>query len=224
MKKVIKLTESELNNIIKKVIAEQFTGTERAKDPYADDSSYVHPEDQTDYGLTRSKTVVGPTKGTVNPAPVGSPIKTPGLQPNKTTVPTPVKTTPVSKTNPTILKAQKYLNKLGYNLGNSGTGKNGVDGKNGPMTRTAISTFQRENKLPQTGIADAKTLEVMNNAYNKKFTTGVLKPTEPTPTKNDPVKFWNNPETANSSNPAPAKPAAPKKKGWVPISQRKYQR
>jgi hypothetical protein len=51
-----------------------------------------------------------------------------------------------------VLWLQGSLNKLGANPPLA------VDGKNGPKTMAAVSQFQRENGLPDTGLADAATI------------------------------------------------------------------
>lgn len=89
MKKIIKLTESDLVNIVKKVLTEQLANVVDTKDE--------------------------------------------------------------------IIKFQNVLINLGYDLGNSGTMKNGVDGKYGPKTKQAIINFQEKNNLTVTGKFDQAT-------------------------------------------------------------------
>lgn len=53
---------------------------------------------------------------------------------------------------------QGYLSGLGYNLG-----KYGEDGKFGSITKAAIIKLQKDNNLPQTGVVDTKTLQVLES-------------------------------------------------------------
>lgn len=64
----------------------------------------------------------------------------------------------------TIKSAQKALNDRGYSAGS-------VDGVNGPQTRAAISKFQSDQGLTQTGKLDADTLTKLNVGGTKVLST-----------------------------------------------------
>ena len=50
-----------------------------------------------------------------------------------------------------VKAVQQALVNLGYNLGNTGPNKDGVDGKFGDLTRSAVIQFQKKNGIKQTG-------------------------------------------------------------------------
>jgi len=56
--------------------------------------------------------------------------------------------------NPLISGIQSYLKIMGFPMGNSGPNKNGVDGKLGEITRSAVKTFQALTGLNVTGECD----------------------------------------------------------------------
>lgn len=75
------------------------------------------------------------------------------------------------KSNATLTDIQQGLVNLGYDLGNSGENKNGVDGIMGEKTRGAIITFQAANSLPKTGKLDDKTKSlIMSKSQGSKKT------------------------------------------------------
>jgi hypothetical protein len=49
--------------------------------------------------------------------------------------------------NKNVLNFQKALRMIGFNLGNYGSNKDGVDGKFGPKTQNALKDFQTQNNL-----------------------------------------------------------------------------
>jgi hypothetical protein len=55
---------------------------------------------------------------------------------------------------PAVNQLQQMLVALGYNLGTTGTNKNGVDGDFGKLTRDAVKDFQSKNGLMVNGVAD----------------------------------------------------------------------
>lgn len=63
-----------------------------------------------------------------------------------------------------VKEAQKALKQLGYNLGEFGKSADGVDGKFGKMTESAIKAFQTANGLKATGIVDSKTILALDKA------------------------------------------------------------
>jgi len=54
----------------------------------------------------------------------------------------------------TVASAQTALNSQGYNVG-------AADGRMGPATRSAVSKFQADHNLPQTGSLDGATLSAL---------------------------------------------------------------
>ena len=58
-----------------------------------------------------------------------------------------------------IVELQKRLKELGYDLGTSGSNKDGVDGDYGSKTREAVREFQRQYGFKQYTYADRKTVE-----------------------------------------------------------------
>ena len=71
-------------------------------------------------------------------------------------------TTPVTSatgpTSPATLALQQQLAALGY------LDPSGVDGVDGPATQTAVVAFQKWQRLPRTGIPDARTLSALATA------------------------------------------------------------
>jgi hypothetical protein len=65
-----------------------------------------------------------------------------------------------------ILWLQASLNKLGVNP------RLAEDGKNGPKTMGAVSQFQRENGLPDTGLADPATIAAIGQKLSAPPATG----------------------------------------------------
>ena len=57
-----------------------------------------------------------------------------------------------------VIDLQKKLVFLGYNLGAFGVNKDGVDGKFGGMTETAVKAFQKLKGIPETGQVDYLTI------------------------------------------------------------------
>lgn len=68
-----------------------------------------------------------------------------------------------------VLKAQKALKLLGYDLGEFGDQLDGLDGKYGPVTEAAVKLFQAEHNLAETGIIDEATLKALDEANNKTY-------------------------------------------------------
>ncbi|NNG04073.1 MAG: peptidoglycan-binding protein [Inquilinus sp.] len=64
----------------------------------------------------------------------------------------------ISSPSSLVFQVQSLLQSLGYNPG-------AVDGQIGPRTRIAISNFQRDYSLPQTGQATQDLLQVLQNVY-----------------------------------------------------------
>jgi len=62
---------------------------------------------------------------------------------------------PSMASDSTVQNAQNALNSQGYNPGSA-------DGRMGPATRSAITKFQADHNLPQTGALDDPTLNALN--------------------------------------------------------------
>jgi hypothetical protein len=67
---------------------------------------------------------------------------------------------------PAVNQLQQMLVVLGYNLGNTGKSKNGVDGDFGNLTDTAVKDIQKNNRLKETGIVGINTAKAILNKYN----------------------------------------------------------
>lgn len=63
-----------------------------------------------------------------------------------------------------VKQAQTVLKKLGYDLGEFGENLDGIDGKFGSVTKSAIMAFQEANGLVADGILGPKTLEALQKA------------------------------------------------------------
>ena len=66
-----------------------------------------------------------------------------------------------------VEQAQKALKSLGYDLGKFGKEADGIDGKFGKVTESAVKAFQAANNLKVTGIIDDKTLSALEKAVVK---------------------------------------------------------
>lgn len=71
------------------------------------------------------------------------------------------------RTGEDVRQIQKALKDLGYDLGAVGDQADGLDGKLGSLTETAIKAFQEENGLKITGIVDEETLAALDKASTK---------------------------------------------------------
>jgi Putative peptidoglycan binding domain len=67
-----------------------------------------------------------------------------------------------------VNKIQNMLISIGFELGNSGKNKNGVDGDFGQTTENAVKEFQKYNFLKETGIIDKLTAIQLNKDYNER--------------------------------------------------------
>lgn len=81
--------------------------------------------------------------------------------------------------NAAVQSLQENLVKLGYDLGTYGDAKNGVDGKFGNKTETAVKKFQKANGLEQTGTTNAETRTALEAALAKLNTQPEEEPIEP---------------------------------------------
>ena len=66
-----------------------------------------------------------------------------------------------------VEQAQKALKSLGYDLGKFGKEADGIDGKFGKVTESAVKAFQAANNLKVTGIVDKETLASLEKAVGK---------------------------------------------------------
>lgn len=66
-----------------------------------------------------------------------------------------------------VLEVQTALKKLGYDLGAYGENLDGLDGRLGKVTTSAIKAFQADKQLAQTGVVDEATLEALDLEANK---------------------------------------------------------
>lgn len=64
-----------------------------------------------------------------------------------------------------VLQVQKFLQELGYDLGDTG-----VDGITGPKTKSAVQKFQDDHGLVPDGVIGPKTLNMINEIRIKKYT------------------------------------------------------
>ena len=71
------------------------------------------------------------------------------------------------RTGEDVRQIQKALKDLGYDLGEFGEQADGLDGKLGSFTETAIKAFQEANGLKVTGIVDEETLAALDKASTK---------------------------------------------------------
>lgn len=71
------------------------------------------------------------------------------------------------RTGEDVRQIQKALKDLGYDLGAFGDQADGLDGKLGSLTETAIKAFQEANGLKITGIVDEETLAALDKASTK---------------------------------------------------------
>ena len=71
------------------------------------------------------------------------------------------------RTGEDVRQIQKALKDLGYDLGEFDEQANGLDGKLGSFTETAIKAFQEANGLKVTGIVDEETLAALDKASTK---------------------------------------------------------
>lgn len=63
-----------------------------------------------------------------------------------------------------VAALQEMLVGLGYNLGKTGAGKNGIDGDFGAKTEAAVKDFQQAHGLDADGIVDQETFEALRAA------------------------------------------------------------
>jgi hypothetical protein len=186
MKKIIKLTETELNRIIKKVITEQTYRTGNLDNPEdflpksKPEPRFKTPEikmpappqfkPDVSSAANTSKGFVPKTKTPTSNKSFGvlrtdqNPTKTFGV--NKSDAnPTPSFGVKKSDANlgigargPQVVELQQALKGNGYRIGPTG-----ADGKFGPITQESLKGFQEDNGLPVTGVADPKTLNLLKS-------------------------------------------------------------
>jgi len=169
MKRIIRLTESELNKIIKKVISE-------APDTYRT-SNLANPEDfLPTYKSGSSAPVLNVPRPDINypdipqpkTAPVASNKETKPWSPTYKKVVGPRIDLRYGDSSPKVQQLQKELRLLGYRVG-----KTGADGKFGPVTQASVKVFQKNNGLEQTGIADTNTQKLIASQAKLKYQTSI---------------------------------------------------
>lgn len=72
---------------------------------------------------------------------------------------------PEVESNDETIQAQRYLTLMGFPIGSTGLNQDGVDGKVGVMTETAVSTFQQMLNIKTDGTLNQETLTKLNQAY-----------------------------------------------------------
>lgn len=137
MKKIVRLTESELNEIVKKVLKEQdysFSEPEdiqkkqTTKPPYDENDAL---KANLEYNKSQQAAQTTPTKQTAKP----------GIDYQKQQD---LKAFPkLGETGETVSQLQQRLQQLGYDIG-----KAGVDGYFGPKTAEAVKLYKQKKNIP----------------------------------------------------------------------------
>lgn len=161
MKKIIKITESELNRIIRKVISEQqyAQGYERGNPAYnmspgfqdLGSASFENPEDRKPaYTKPKVKSTDAGILSGANTDRIGpyAPVKK-------------------GSKGPQVSKFQLALLNGGYRLG-----PRGADGDFGSFTELAVLEFQRDNGIRPTGVIDQRTATALTKKMNQKNSAG----------------------------------------------------
>jgi len=187
-RKIIKLTETELNSIIKKVIKEQSSYTGYNSESGFNTSPGFQPKDETS---------VAPIAEPITPKKPAA--KTFGVL-KKDTNPIGVKSPDLYKGSrgPEVQKYQTALVKLGLS-----TGTKGADGIFGPTTEWSVGLFQEKNGLPKTGRIDKKTGDLILSKVNTINKTNKL--ANPTPGIMAGEKGIQPPSPKPKANPATQK-------------------
>lgn len=108
----------------------------------------------------------------------------------------------ISEKKSKIIEIQRKLVSLGYNLGNFGKERNGVDGVYGKLTKMAVQQYQKKNGIKPTGWVGpitAKSLGVQPLGKNKTLNTEIK------PTQTSPVKVEPTPTPPKKVKPTPLK-------------------
>jgi len=153
-KRIIKLTETELNRIIQKVISEQQTlRTSNLQAPEDMDPNPMQ-KPKSDFGLKNpgAPKFMPSTPESIPVTNNSTPNTSGGLKTNKTP------TTPIGVLSPDLYKGSKgsEVSKFQSALSTLGYGTK-PDGIFGPITQTAIMNFQQANGLKPTGRIDKAT-------------------------------------------------------------------
>lgn len=166
MKKIIKLTETELNRIIKKVITEQTDRTGNLDNP---EDFLPKPNVPTKLGVKNPSVAPSINTNKLTPAPntTTAPVKSPAKP--EYSQPSMLVTGGVKKgdSGPKVIELQKKLQQMGY-------GSVKPDGLFGPVTQTAVLSFQSSHNLKTDGIAGPKTLGMLDAAIKTKQLTNPL--------------------------------------------------
>ncbi len=150
MKRIIRLTESELKKIITEVISEAPLST-----------SYKAP----DIASTAASKLG-----------VKSPTIPQNISTEKKPIPKPTYSRPSTQRTDLrygdyslkVQQLQKELRFLGYRIG-----RTGADGKYGPITQDSVKRFQQNNGLRPTGVADVETQKLISKQAKLKYMTDI---------------------------------------------------
>lgn len=107
------------------------------------------------------------SSGETTDVPTDVPATTPEAEPEVKTYELGERTLKRGSEGDDVKKLQKYLVKLGYDLGTYGANKDGVDGDMGSKTVKAVKEFQTENGLEVDGKYGKKTHAAMLEAIKK---------------------------------------------------------
>jgi peptidoglycan hydrolase-like protein with peptidoglycan-binding domain len=170
MKKIIKLTESELNRIIRKVISEQQYAKrfdQEATEQTLRTSNLQNPEEYQDQiPMSKGYQDLGSAsfedRKPAYAKPKAPPAKTTGVM-----APTILQK---GSRGPEVAKYQLAMLNHGLSIGGSKT----PDGIFGPTTEHSIKVFQSKNGLPVTGKIDPATGDLLLQKMNAKNTGGKL--------------------------------------------------
>ena len=209
MKKVIRLTEEQLNTYIKKVITEQTYRTSNLQAP-EDMNRNPYPRPKSDFGLKipsapkfmpdvssekNSSTGISPK------TPVNTPVKAPSTPHQSVGVLSP--DLHRGSKGPEVLKYQQALVKLGHSVGTKGP-----DSDFGPTTEHSVGLFQSKNGLPKTGRIDKATGD---RILSKAHTISIVNKL------GDPLQNVKNTPPPLLARPKPAAPKAPPVAAKKPI-------
>lgn len=172
MKKIIKITESELNRIIRKVISEQqyaqrYDNEVEASEQTLRTSNLQNPEEyMSEPPMSKGYQDLG-SASFEDRKPAHTKPKTPPAKTTGVLAPTILKR---GSRGPEVSKYQIALLNQGLSIGGSKT----ADGIFGPTTEWSVKVFQGKNGLPVTGAIDPATGDLLLQKMNAKNTGGKL--------------------------------------------------
>jgi len=179
MKKLIRLTESELKKIIKNVINEASPALAKPGTPPAPLTAPTFSMKTPELKFTDV-----PQKKS-SPAPVAPPKTIFG----------------VGDKDPKILQFQKNLVALGYNVG-----KKGADGIFGPATEAAVKDFQQKYGIKVSGRVGPPTMRKLAEVVKSKSET---KPFDPNAEWNKDRAYTNTPQSPTQATKTDTTPQTP---------------